>query len=157
MQLKNSWTEKLNCPKTNQAGKIKTLEVASINPNMPVGSRVYMPTPLEIDAYVQQIPRGKSVSFTQMCEDLAKKNSADFTCTATASLYLRIVAEAAFEKFNIGDRSHITAFWRVIEANSAIAEKLSFGSMLIKQKRTEELLKDAPKKPNPSINPSTHR
>jgi hypothetical protein len=52
---------------------------------------------------------------------------------------LRIVAEANYEKLQQGNCfEEITPFWRVIEPNSALAKKLTFGQdFLLKQIENE--------------------
>jgi len=46
----------------------------------------------------------------------------------TTGIFLIIVAEANFEKLQQGQTiSSITPFWRVIEPNSILAKKLTFG------------------------------
>lgn len=128
-----TWTEKLNCSKTPQ---IKRLEKSVAG--MPAGSLMYMSTPLEIDEYIKKIPYGQGVSVQQMRDDLAKMNKADCTCPLTTGIFLRIVAEAAFEKINRGVSSNSTPFWRVIDPGASIVKKLSFDRALIEKMRDEE-------------------
>jgi hypothetical protein len=46
----------------------------------------------------------------------------------TTGIFLRIVAEANYEKLGQGKTpEEITPFWRVIAPDSALARKLSFG------------------------------
>jgi hypothetical protein len=99
---------------------------------------MYISTPLEIDEYIKKIPYGQSISIQQMRDDLAKKNGADCTCPLTTGIFLRIVAEAAFENINSGTGSSPTPFWRAIDPKSSIAKKLSFDIAFVKQKRDEE-------------------
>jgi len=131
--MMQTWTEKLNCSKSPQK-KLLEKSVAG----MPAGALMYISTPQEIDAYIRQIPRGRGVTVQQMRVDLASRNKADCTCPLTTGIFLRIVAEAAFEKINSGSRADPTPFWRVIEKNANIVSKLSFDSAFIQQKRDEE-------------------
>ena len=128
-----SWTEKLNCSK---APIKKRLEKSVAR--MPAGALMYISTPQEIDAYIRQIPRGQGVSVQQMRVDLANRNKADCTCPLTTGIFLRIVAEAAFETINGGSSADTTPFWRVIEPKSSIVKKLSFDGVFIQQMRDEE-------------------
>jgi len=128
-----SWTEKLNCSK---APLKKRLEKSVAG--MPAGALMYISTPQEIDAYIRQIPRGQGVSVQQMRVDLANRNKADCTCPLTTGIFLRIVAEAAFETINGGSSADTTPFWRVIEPKSSIVKKLSFDGVFIQQMRDEE-------------------
>lgn len=128
-----TWTEKLNCAKNSQKKRLEK-SVAG----MPAGALMYISTPLEIDEYIKNIQPGQTVSVQQMRDDLAKKNKADCSCPLTTGIFLRIVAEAAFEKINSGDSSMITPFWRVIDPKASIVKKLSFDSTFIKKMRDEE-------------------
>jgi hypothetical protein len=52
---------------------------------------------------------------------------------------LRIVAEANYEKVQQGlTMDEITPFWRVIEPNSSLAKKLSFGQAFLVQQINAE-------------------
>jgi len=128
-----SWTEKLNCSKAPLKKRFEK-SVAG----MPAGALMYISTPQEIDAYIRQIPRGQSVSVQQMRVDLANSNKADCTCPLTTGIFLRIVAEAAFETINGGNSPDTTPFWRVIEPKASIVKKLSFDGAFIQQMRDEE-------------------
>lgn len=99
---------------------------------------MYISTPQEIDLYIQSIPYGRSKTIQQMREDLAKQNQADCTCPLTTGIFLRIVAEAAFEKINQGDGANATPFWRVIDEKASIVKKLSFDSSIINRMRNVE-------------------
>ncbi|MDI9335881.1 MAG: hypothetical protein QM520_02460 [Gammaproteobacteria bacterium] len=105
---------------------------------MPAGALMYISTPLEIDAYIKTIPRGQSVSIQQMRDHLAKINKADCTCPLTTGIFLRIVAEAAFEQVSRDESANLTPFWRVIDPKSSIVKKLSFDSTFIQHMRNDE-------------------
>jgi hypothetical protein len=137
-----SWTDKLNAPSVSSKKRL----VKAIA-DMPAGALMYISTPMEIDQYIRKIPYGMAVSVKKMRDDLARKNEADCTCPMTTGIFLRIVAEASFERINLGDVSHITAFWRVIETESSLAQKLSFGAAFVGQKRREEKIKPLNAKP----------
>jgi hypothetical protein len=128
-----TWSEKLNTGKSSQK---KRLEKSIAG--MPAGSLMYISTPKEIDAYVRNIPYGHAVSVVQMRGDLAKQHGADFTCPLTTGIFLRIVAEAAFENIDTAGVIGVTPFWRVIEPKSNLSGKLSFESDFIQRKRSEE-------------------
>ena len=100
---------------------------------------MYISTPKEIDTYINNLPRGAKITSKQMREDLAKVNQADYTCPVTTGIFLRIVAEAAYENYNTGKKiDKVTPFWRVVEPKAKLAEKLACGSNFISQQRTLE-------------------
>lgn len=128
-----TWSDKLSSPKVAQK-KILDKSVAG----MPAGSLMYISTPQEIDQYINSVPYGNSKTIQQMRDDLAKNNQADCTCPLTTGIFLRIVAEAAFERMNQGDCENVTPFWRVIDLKASIVKKLSFDSSIIQRMRDEE-------------------
>ena len=134
MSAKKSWSDKLHSKKLPQTKRID-FRFADI----PAQSLMFIATPLIIDEYIKQIPRGINVSFQTLRKDLALDNHADCTCPITTGIFLRIVAEANFEKYQqTNSLTEITPFWRVIEPNSPLSKKLSFGQEFILQQRKAE-------------------
>jgi hypothetical protein len=134
MSAKKSWSDKLHSNKLPQTKRID-FRFADI----PAQSLMFIATPLVIDEYIKQIPRGINVSFQTLRKDLALDNHADCTCPITTGIFLRIVAEANFEKYQqTNSLTEITPFWRVIEPNSPLSKKLSFGQEFILQQRKAE-------------------
>lgn len=88
--------------------------------------RLLIPNPLDVDALVRQIPRGKLATVDQIRERLARDFRADLTCPLTTGIFLRIAAEAAEEDANRGERD-ITPYWRVIKGDGSLNEKLPGG------------------------------
>ena len=85
------------------------------------------------------IPEGKSVSVLTMRKDLALEHGAEYTCPLTTGIFLRIVAEAAYEQYlESGTLKGITPFWRVIEPNAPLAKKLTFGLEFLVEQRQKE-------------------
>lgn len=113
--------------------------------DIPPGSIMLIATPRIVDEYVRQIPKGKSVSLQTMRKDLAEEFNAEYTCPVTTGIFLRIVAEAAHEQFEKGTAlKNITPFWRVVDENSTIGKKLSFGPEFVKKQRSREGLGKEP-------------
>jgi hypothetical protein len=73
---------------------------------------------------------------------LAIENRADYTCPVTTGIFLRIVAEANFEKYQKANSlKGITPFWRVVEPNSTLSMKLTFGQdFIINQREAENII-----------------
>jgi len=105
------------------------------------GEYMLIATPAIVDAYIRHIPKGKEVSLAQMRNDLAIEYKADKTCPVTSGIFLRIVAEAAFEEYEKGKAiGKITPFWRMINTTSPAAKKLSFGMDFLTSQRKKEKL-----------------
>ena len=103
---------------------------------------MFIATPQIIDNYIKQIPKGKKVAVQTMRKDLAIENRADYTCPVTTGIFLRIVAEANFEKYQqTNSLKDITPFWRVVEPNSTLSKKLTFGQdFIINQREAENII-----------------
>ena len=129
-----TWTDKLS-PDKNPEVKVNEKGFADIPP----GGVMLIPTPKIVDDYVKQIPKGKSVTLQTMRKDLASEYNAEYSCPVVTGISLRIVCEAANEQREKGTAlKNIAPFWRVIDENSTIGKKLSFGTKLLKDQRKKE-------------------
>jgi len=88
--------------------------------------KMLIPKPLDIDALINKVPKGKLATVTQIREKLAKDAHANCSCPMTTGIFLRIVAEVAEE--DLRDRKgEVTPYWRVIKADGSLNEKLPGG------------------------------
>ncbi len=135
MAKKKTWIEKLEEEKSPQ---IKRLDKDFAD--MTAGSLMLIASPKIIDEYIKNIGSGSTVSVKTMRKDLALEHLADYTCPVTTGIFLRIVAEANYEKWQQGyPVESITPFWRVIDPHSPLAEKLSFGNAFLEEQIESEL------------------
>ena len=126
-----TWIEKRNC---EASYKIKYVEKRFAD--IPEGSKMLIASPPIIDTYVKNIPLGVTITLATMRNDLASEYLADKTCPVTTGIFLRIVAEAAYEELCSGKkREDITPFWRVVDPNSKLATKLACGIAFIEKQR----------------------
>lgn len=131
---RKTWAEKLNDGRQPQLD-VSDKDFAGIR----AGQKMLIPTPRLIDRYIRQMPTGKSTDIVTLRKDLALANGAEATCPLTTGIFLRIVAEAAYEEFQSGKAlEEITPFWRVIDANSTTAKKLTFGVEFLRDQREKE-------------------
>ena len=131
MSKRLSWLEKLH---NGKAHKIKTIEKCF--GDMAPGDRMLVATPLMVDNYIRNIPYGTAISFSRLREDLATEHNADKTCPTSTGIFLRIVAETAYEALQQGmEIEDITPFWRVINEEMPTAKKLTFGVGFLKGQR----------------------
>lgn len=129
-----SWSDKLAEPK--QPVK-KHIEKSFAG--MPAGCLMYISTPQEIDHQLRQLQPGQFIDGKQLRARLASRNGAEYTCPVTTGIFLRIVAEAAFEKFNQqADMTGITPFWRAVAPSTPLAKKLACGQQFIQELRAAE-------------------
>jgi alkylated DNA nucleotide flippase Atl1 len=121
MKTRKSWREKLE--------GLHEARVVAIPPRMEkqVGKgTMLIPKPLDVDAIIRKVPRGKVITLTQLREKLARAAGADITCPLMAGMFLRIAAEAAGEDMRAG-KSLVTPYWRVIRDDGHLLETLPGG------------------------------
>lgn len=131
---RKSWIEKRNTGKEPVIERIDG-DFADIRS----GETMLIATPAVVDDYIRQISRGRQTTLQQMRKDLAAAFHADKTCPVTAGIFLRIVAEAAWEEYQQGKALRsITPFWRIMDEKSPTAKKLSFGTDWLMAQRKKE-------------------
>lgn len=131
---KQTWNQKLE---KEASPKVKHIEKRFVD--IPDNSDMLVATPKIFEDYLKKIKPGNEVTIKKIRQDLAKKFKADHTCPVTTGLFLRIVAEANYEKFQNGTPlDEIAPFWRAIDLKSSIAKKLSFPLDFIKERREKE-------------------
>jgi hypothetical protein len=99
--------------------------------------RMLIPKPLDVDALIRRIPRGKLVTVNQLRERLARDFQADYACPLTTGIFLWIAAEAAEEDISRGVRE-VTPYWRVIRADGSLNERFPGGVELQAARLREE-------------------
>lgn len=130
-----TWTEKVNDVTKVHVVKKNDKDFAGI----PANSTMLIATPKIVEEYVRQIPKGAGTTLQDMRVDLAHEYNAEFTCPVTSGIFLRMVAEAAFEQVEQGKAiSSVAPFWRIVDKKSPLLKKLSFGSDFVLQQRKKE-------------------
>jgi hypothetical protein len=89
--------------------------------------KMLIPRPLDVDALIRKVGKGKLVTVTQIRERLARDAHVDSACPLTTGIFLRIAAEAAVEDLR-GGKQDITPYWRVIKADGSLNEKFPGGT-----------------------------
>ncbi len=134
--MAKTWKQKLE---EKKQPKLQVIEKSMAG--LRAGDTLFMPTPQLIKQFMEGIPEGQQVSVQQMRQQLAQTHQGDATCPVSTSMFARIVAEAAWEDIQAGkDPTQVTPFWRVIEPNSSIAQKLACGSEFIDAMREQEVI-----------------
>lgn len=121
MKTRTPWREKLE--------RVQESKAVAISPKMQkrFGSgKMLIPRPLDIDALIRKVPRGRLVTQGQIREKLARACGADVACPITTGIFVRIAAEAAEEDLRAG-KSRVTPYWRVIRDDGRLLEKFPGG------------------------------
>lgn len=88
--------------------------------------KMLIPSPLDVEALIRKIPRGKIVTQGELREKLAQAAGAHIACPMTTGIFVRIVAEAAAEDARAG-KSRIAPYWRVVRDDGSFNEKMPGG------------------------------
>lgn len=89
--------------------------------------KMLIPKPLDVDALMRKIGKGKLATVAQIRDRLAKDFDADFTCPMTTGIFMRIAAEAAEEDLAQG-KKRITPYWRVVKTDGSLNAKFPGGT-----------------------------
>lgn len=88
--------------------------------------KMLIPTPLQVDAIIREIPEGQVRRMKEVGDDLAQRAGADMSCPMCMGIFWRLAAEAAEEDRAEG-REDLTPYWRVIKTDGKLNEKLPGG------------------------------
>jgi hypothetical protein len=127
---KKTWTEKLynskKFPKTlsfeSSFPCAKALEKWGAKP----GDSVILTPPLDVNHIMKKVPKGKLISLFEICDKLAKKHNVDYCCSLTTGIFINIVANAAEEARDRGEKN-ITPYWRTIKNDGSLNPKYPGG------------------------------
>ena len=132
--MAKSWAEKRDTSKESQV-KINDKKFADI----PAGTRMLIPSPKIVDDFVKTIPNGSFMSTKDLRNRLAIQYDAEMTCPLVTGIFLRIISEAAYEEYQLDkDIEKITPFWHVVDPDSRLANKLTFGTEFLIQNQANE-------------------
>jgi hypothetical protein len=99
--------------------------------------KLLIPTPLDVDAQMRRVERGRLITDKQIRNKLADSFHADLTCPLVTGIFIRIAAEAAEEDRRNG-REEITPYWRTIKADGSLNAKLPGGEVMQATRLQEE-------------------
>ena len=86
-----------------------------------------IPKPLDVDALMRKVRKGKLVTQSQIRGVLARASMADHACPLTTGIFIRIASEAAEEDRKAG-KKRITPYWRTIRDNGRLNERFPGGA-----------------------------
>jgi len=144
MKTRTSWRGKLE--------KEQEPKIVDIPPKMMkrLGTgKMLIPRPLDVDALIRKVKKGKFVTQNQIRERLAKDFGVDVTCPITTGIFIWITAEAAEEDLRAA-KKEITPYWRVITPDDGLNPKFPGGVEAQAVRLREEghtILKGEGKKP----------
>ena len=128
MKTKKSWREKL----ADNKGLPRVSKVTGkMTKRWGTGTFV-IPAPLEVDALMKRVPKGRVVTINELRAVLAVKHKADFACPITTGIFSWIAAHAAAESEAEG-KKRITPYWRTLKTGGELNPKYPGGIPALKK------------------------
>lgn len=122
MAKKKTWSEKLadskDLPKT---AKIEGKMIQRWGEG-----KFVIPAPLEVDAQMKKVRKGKLTTISAISEKLAQQHGTTIACPITTGIFAWIAAHAAQEAEQSG-RKRITPYWRTLKAGGELNPKYPGG------------------------------
>lgn len=119
-----TWRQKLERQHPNH-GKVVALSLR-MRKRFDAGTML-IPKPLDVDAVMRRVRKGRLVAQSQIRDHLAKASKADCACPLTTGIFIRIAAETAEEDRRAG-KKRITPYWRTIRDDGKLNEKFPGGT-----------------------------
>jgi len=114
--------------RTSWRAKLEKMQEAKIVPVPPRMQKtcgtgaMLVPRPLDVDAAIREVPKGRLVTVNQLRSRLARQFQADMTCPLVTGIAVRLAAEAAEEDARAGLK-RITPYWRVLREGGRCNQK----------------------------------
>jgi hypothetical protein len=127
MARKRTYREKLQDSK--DLPKVEKIE-GKLTTRWGIGT-VLIPAPIEVDAVMRSVPKGKLITINDIRCRLAKKHGATIGCPITTGIFSLIAARAAEEDEAEG-KKRITPYWRTLKVGGELNPKYPGGLEAIK-------------------------
>ena len=122
MRTKKSWREKL----ADSKGLPKVGAATDKMAKRWGRGKMVIPSPLEVDALMKQVPRGRLVTINELRAALATRHKASFACPMTTGIFAWIAAHAAVEA-ELDGAKRITPYWRTLKNGGELNPKYPGG------------------------------
>jgi hypothetical protein len=129
MRKSRSWREKLLDSKDLP-------KVVPINGKMSTkwgAGDVLIPAPIEVDALMKRVPKGKLTTVDHLRKSLAAAHNATIACPITTGIFAWIAAHAADEDVRQRNAKRPTPYWRTLKNNGEINPKYPGGIPALKK------------------------
>ena len=121
-RVKKTWREKLAT--NNGLPKIGAV-TGKMSSRWGTGKMV-IPAPLEVDALMKQVPKGRVITINELRAFLAARHRAKIACPITTGIFSWIAAHAAAEAEAEGVK-RVTPYWRTLKTGGEINPKYPGG------------------------------
>jgi alkylated DNA nucleotide flippase Atl1 len=128
MAKKKTWTEKLQDSK----GLPKVERITGKMSARWGKGTVAIPAPVEVDAIMKRVRRGKLITINEIRAAVAKKHGATIGCPITTGIFAWIAAHAAEESAAAG-KTKITPYWRTLKSGGELNPKYPGGTLRLRK------------------------
>lgn len=132
-KAKTTWAEKLL--HSNGLPNVKTLDDKSAKRLR--ANTMLIPAPLEVDAIMKTVRKGKLLTTDEIRKQLAREHSTDITCPLTTGLFACVAAHAADEAERDG-KKRFTPYWRTLKPGGELNAKFPGGIDNLRQRLEAE-------------------
>ena len=122
MKGKKSWKEKLH----NSKDLPKVVKLTGKQAEKWGKGTMAIPSPLEVDAIMKKVPKGKLITINIIRRKIAQKHNATVGCPITTGIFAWIAAHAAEEEKAEG-KKRITPWWRTLKEGGVLNPKYPGG------------------------------
>lgn len=124
LKTRKTWRQKLE---ENHPAHGKIVEVPLKMQKRFGAGKMLIAKPLDVNALIRKVQRGKLVTVPQIMDKLAKDAHASCACPMTTGIFLRIVAEVAEEDLR-NVKTEVTPYWRVLKFDGSLNIKFPGGT-----------------------------
>jgi alkylated DNA nucleotide flippase Atl1 len=96
------------------------------------GKTMVIPAPIEVDAIMKTVKKGKVITINDIRKQLSEKHSTETACPITTGIFAWIASHAAEEERKAGKKK-ITPYWRTIKSTGELNEKYPGGILAHKR------------------------
>ena len=133
MGRKTSWQEKLADSKD-----LPRVEKIDAKKSKRWGKGTFViPAPIEVDAIMRKVRKGKLITINEIRQVLAKKHKATIGCPITTGIFSWIASHAADEAES-ESKKRITPYWRTLKTSGILNEKYPGGLANLKKRLKAE-------------------
>jgi hypothetical protein len=111
---------------TDVKGLPKVIRVGRVAARRWGGRTIVVPSPIEIDALMRTVPRGRVTTVNELRAAVARAHHAEAGCPITTGIFSWIAANAAEELAAAGAK-RITPYWRTLKQRGQLNPKFPGG------------------------------
>lgn len=130
---KKSWQEKL----ADDKGHPTVFEISAKQSKRWGSGTCVIPSPMEVNALMQRVPKGKLTTIDEMRKALARRHHTTIACPITTGIFAWIAAHAAVEAAAQG-KKRTACYWRTLKSGGEINPKYPGGVLELKRKLVAE-------------------